>query len=336
MKRLTREDLVGLAGERQGPCVTIYQPADPPGREALEGPIRYKNLLDRAEDALVDGGMKRPEAHTLLLGAWALHGDGEFHHAPGLGLAMFAAPGFFEHHRLPLDFVETVVVGERFHLAPLLPMLTGDGRFFVLALSQGRVRLFEGDRQEVREVELDASTPKSLAEWKKYDEEVKSLQFHTRTDNPASAGERAGIFYGSGSGGEKDNKDDILQWFKQLEDSVEAKMRGERAPLVLAGVEYLLPLYRQASGYPHILDEAITGNQETTSPADLHARAWNSWSRTSPTTSGPPGRRTRSRRAAAPASPGWAKRSGPRMTAASTRCSSAGRAAVGQIRQRQA
>ena len=118
------------------------------------------------------------------------------------------------------------------------------------------------------------STPKSLAEWKKYDEEVKSLQFHTRTDNPASAGERAGIFYGSGSGGEKDNKDDILQWFKQLEDSVEAKIRGERAPLVLAGVEYLLPLYRQASGYPHILDETITGNQETTSPADLHERAW--------------------------------------------------------------
>ena len=138
MKRLTREDLVGLAAERKGPCVSIYQPADPPGREALEGPIRYKNLLDEAEDALVDGGMKRPEAHELLQQAWALHGNAEFHRAPGLGLALFATPGFFDHFRLPLDFVETVVVGDRFHIKPLLPMLTGDGRFYVLALSQGQ------------------------------------------------------------------------------------------------------------------------------------------------------------------------------------------------------
>jgi hypothetical protein len=36
----------------------------------------------------------------------------------------------------------------------------------------------------------------------------------------------------------------------------------------------LLPLYRQASGYRQILDEAITGNQEGTPDAELHRRAW--------------------------------------------------------------
>jgi hypothetical protein len=266
--------VLALAAERPGPCVTIYQPADAPGRGALEGPIRYKNLLDRAEDALVEGGLRRADAHALLQPAWALQADTEFHRAPGKGLALFAAPGFFERHRLPLDFAEMVVVGDRFHLAPLVPMLTGDGRFFVLALSQNQVKLYEGDRQSVSEVELDERVPKSLGEWKKYDEDVESLQFHTRTDHPIGTGERSGIFYGSGSGSEKDVKDDISQWFKQLEDSVEAKIRGDRAPLVLAGVEYLLPLYRQASGNPRILDEVITGNQETTPPAELHRRAW--------------------------------------------------------------
>ncbi len=136
------------------------------------------------------------------------------------------------------------------------------------------MRLLEGDRQAVREVPLGDDVPKSLADWMKYTEEVESLQFHTRTDNPISTDVRGGIFYGSGSGAQRDNKDEILGWFKQLEDAVEEKIREDRAPLVLAGVEYLLPLYRQASGYKHILDEVITGNQEGTSDADLHKRAW--------------------------------------------------------------
>jgi hypothetical protein len=272
--RLDRDHLLELAEERQGPCISIFQPGDPPGREALEGPIRYKNLLDEAEDRLVEQGMRRPDARDILREAWALHGDPAFHRMPTLALALFAAPGFFEYYRVPVEVPELVVIGDRFHLAPLYRMLTGDGRFFVLALSQNQVKLYEGDRHTVCEVELDEKTPQSLAEWKKFDEEIQSLQFHTRTDNPSSVGERGGIFYGSGSGADRDNKDDILQWFKQLEDAVEEKIRGDRAPLLLAGVEYLIPLYRQASGYPRILDEAITGNQENTSAADLQKRAW--------------------------------------------------------------
>lgn len=274
MKRLSREEILELAAERQGPCVSLYLPAEPPGREVLEGPIRYKNLLDDAEGALIAAGVKRGEAHDILQEAWALRGNAEFHRAPGLGLALFVGPGFLRYDRLPLDFAALVVVGARFHIRPLLPLLTGDGRFFVLALSQGSVRLLEGDRHAVREIPLSDDAPRSLADWLKYTEAEKSLQFHTRTDNPASVGERGGVFFGSGSAAEKDNKDDILQWFKQLEDAVADKLRADRAPLVLAGVEYLLPLYRQASGYKYTLDEVITGNQEDTSDADLHRRAW--------------------------------------------------------------
>jgi hypothetical protein len=43
---------------------------------------------------------------------------------------------------------------------------------------------------------------------------------------------------------------------------------------VLAGVEYLFPLYEQANTYPHLLDEGIAGNPEELTPEELHARAW--------------------------------------------------------------
>jgi Bacterial archaeo-eukaryotic release factor family 3 len=52
------------------------------------------------------------------------------------------------------------------------------------------------------------------------------------------------------------------------------KLREQKAPLVLAGVEYLLPLYRQANTYQHLMEEGITGNPEILSAQELHDEAW--------------------------------------------------------------
>jgi hypothetical protein len=43
---------------------------------------------------------------------------------------------------------------------------------------------------------------------------------------------------------------------------------------VLAGVEFLFPLYRQASDHPRIVDGGVTGNPDELSAEDLHERAW--------------------------------------------------------------
>jgi hypothetical protein len=45
-------------------------------------------------------------------------------------------------------------------------------------------------------------------------------------------------------------------------------------PLVLAGVEYLFPIYREANTYLHLLDEGVAGNPDRESAEALHARAW--------------------------------------------------------------
>ena len=45
-----------------------------------------------------------------------------------------------------LHFDELMVVAPGFHVMPLLALLTGDGLFYVLALSQNQVRLLAGTR----------------------------------------------------------------------------------------------------------------------------------------------------------------------------------------------
>ena len=45
-------------------------------------------------------------------------------------------------------------------------------------------------------------------------------------------------------------------------------------PLLLAGVEYLLPIYKEANTYPHLIDTVIKGNPDLLSADELHKSAW--------------------------------------------------------------
>jgi Bacterial archaeo-eukaryotic release factor family 3 len=44
--------------------------------------------------------------------------------------------------------------------------------------------------------------------------------------------------------------------------------------LVLAAVDYLQPIYRQANTYAHLLEEGVKGNPDHLSNNELHDRAW--------------------------------------------------------------
>jgi Bacterial archaeo-eukaryotic release factor family 3 len=52
------------------------------------------------------------------------------------------------------------------------------------------------------------------------------------------------------------------------------ELKGQREPLLLAGVGYLFPIYREASVYPHLLEEGAAGNPDEMKPEELRDRAW--------------------------------------------------------------
>jgi hypothetical protein len=43
---------------------------------------------------------------------------------------------------------------------------------------------------------------------------------------------------------------------------------------VVAGVDYLLPIFREASSYAHLLPKGVSGNPEVLSPEQLQQQAW--------------------------------------------------------------
>jgi len=266
---ISNDELRALAGHREeGPHVSLFMSTARAGAEIQQGPIRFKNLLSEVESQLKEQEMRKPEIEALLNPAQERLQDDDFWQHQSDGLAFFLAREFAQYFCLPERFEELAVVAHRFHLKPLFPLISGDGVFYLLALSQNQVRLFHGSRYHISEVILSDKLPRSLADALGHDLTDEHLQYHT------GGGDFGSPTYHAQGAGKDDVKPEIRKFFSLLDEGLKKSLGHTKAPLVLAGVEYLLPIYRAASSYPELLEEGITGNPETLNGEALHEQAW--------------------------------------------------------------
>lgn len=265
MKNLTLDQIKGLAQQTASPSISIFLPTHRSGQDAQQDPIRLKNLLRDAEKQLLDGGMGPREAGALLQPAQALLDDANFWNHQHDGLAVFMSADDFHYYALPFSVEELLVVAQSYYVKPVLPLFTNNGHYYVLAISQNEIRLFEGTRYGVGQIDLPEGTPESLEAALRLDGPQKTLQMH-----PGGGG---GMFHGQGPGDEE-QKVWIEQYLNLVDTSLKEIFREQNAPLVLAGVDYLLPMYRKVSEYQNIMEEGITGNPDHLRPEELQEQAW--------------------------------------------------------------
>ena len=272
LSRSELETLMDAHGERH---VSLYMPTYRAGDDVLQNSVRFENLLDQAEEQLIEGGMRRPTAEELLSPARALVEDDLFWQQQRDGLAVFLAEGLARKYRLPLAFEELVVVGERFHVKPLLSVLSNNGRFYILALSQHETRLLQGTRYRIGEINLDdrEQVPDSIVEILKWEDPEARLQLHTGTEAVLNGGVAA-VFHGHGVASQDDPEEKILRYFQRLDEGIADLLADDDAPLVLAGDDFLLPLYREANSYPHLVEEGVAEQPSQLDAESLHRRAW--------------------------------------------------------------
>jgi hypothetical protein len=264
MDIFTVADLNQLVNERPGPCVSIYCPVLP-GCE--RDAVHWKNLVRTARRRLDGVGVNGLNADALLGPAAALVDQAEVWQAAGSGLACYVAPGFCRHYRLRLTWPERVIVGRVFDVRPVLPWLAV-GRFFVLGLSQNGVRLIRGTADGQARVPLGGPTNSCEALWAHDSDEMSFA--HTFVGGSGSR--RKAAFHGHGVGVD-DAKDELLVYFRAIDRALHPILRDERDPLVVATVDYLLPLFRKACHYPHLFDTGIPGNPDRWSDRRLADKA---------------------------------------------------------------
>ena len=249
--------------------VSIYLPTQRAGSDTRENAIRMKNRLSDAQRQLEERGWQRDDAEAYLRPAHDLVNDNDFWQHQLDGLAVLLGPDGLQTWRVPQPFEELTVVADALHLKPLLPLVTGDGTFHVLAVSLAQARLYRATHYSVSEVDL-GDTPTSLAEALRFDEFEKD---RGQQEVSRGGGGTGAIAFGVDDLDER-RKTDILRFFRALDDGVRRRLGTEHAPLVFVGVDFLFPLYREANHYDTLLDDHVRGNPDTWGAVELHARAW--------------------------------------------------------------
>lgn len=277
MDILDQKELKQIAGISAEWCISIYLPTHRAGRETQQDPIRLKNLSARAGERLIEYGVRRPEVEKLMRPVEGLQSDENFWQHQGDGLAVFLSPEFSRTLRLPSQFEELAVVGRRFHIKPLLPLLNGNGQFHILAINLNRIRLFLGTRDTMTEVDL-SGIPTSMDEALHMDDPEKHLDFHTGstgTGRPKGRPEgRPAVFHGQGTGSDEDDKKNILRFFNYVNEGLANVIEDGESPLILIGVDYLLPIYREINSHSRLIKGEVEGSPEGMKEKEMHRRAW--------------------------------------------------------------
>ncbi|ADJ25573.1 hypothetical protein Dehly_0246 [Dehalogenimonas lykanthroporepellens BL-DC-9] len=264
MNLLLREDLLSLLRNTETPAVSLYLATHRAGDTDAE-PIRWRHLLDEAESRLTAAGLRAPVAREMLAEPRKFVNDALFWRYQEEGMVCFITPSSFRYFALPFAVPDMAVVGERFHVRPLLPSLESNGIYYLLTLSLNSVALFQCRRRTGRDIPLPEGVH-NVAEANRHDDSEKPLQYHTVGKGPA-------VFHGQADPGDF-NDTHVTLFLQKLCRELEKLLAGERAPLVVAGVENIRARFARECRYPNILPQGVEGNPDRMTPEKLRAAAW--------------------------------------------------------------
>ena len=260
----------GLLEAPSSPCVSLYLSGHRSSPSDGQGRLELKNLIAKAEERLLEQGLRRPVAAQLLAPARDLLTDDDFWQHRQSGLAVFLSPGFAQWLWLPVEPQESVAVGERFALRPLLPAMWPDQRFYVLAVSPEGHRLFRGSRWEFEPVEVKGA-PRTMKEMLAAQGIGSDVTMRTGSGRSRQQGGVAFRGHGIERG---DDEDRTVEFFRQVDKAVVEALRQDPGPLIIAASAGQATAYREATAWQDVAEHCIEGNPDGVRPSDLHEKAW--------------------------------------------------------------
>lgn len=269
---ITRSQFDALSAANFDYAVSIYIPTYRVGQEQ-EDRLRLKNALKQAEHKLTDRhGLTEPQAEDFLAKGYDLVEQPDFWKEQSDGLAVFIADDRFEYFSCPVDFEPLVYLSQQFYLRPLIPALGGETEYYFLALSRGAVKLFAASEYTVAPVDVSGLVPQNMEA---------ALLLDTAENNLSRAGGAEGqrgsnspVYFSRGSEPGTD-VEDVKTYLDRVDKGISDYLCDSNAPLVVGGVDELIPIYHEANTYSHLYKEShVSGNLENDALPMLHEKSW--------------------------------------------------------------
>ncbi|MDF1561211.1 MAG: hypothetical protein P1P83_13550 [Bacteroidales bacterium] len=270
MELLTKELVQELLAADQAPCLSVYMPTHRQHPENLQDKILYKNLIRQLKESLLQK-YSAGEAQEHLESLETLADDNETWNHTSDGLAVFSAPGLFKIVGVHKSFEALALVADSFHTKPLRQYLQSLDHFHVLGLTLRDIRLFEGNRHSLTEVDLSVDTPKTITE--ALGDELTD-RHTTVASYGGSGGESSPMHHDHG--GRKDEIDnDTERFFRVVANTIyEQYSKPSGWPLILAALTEHQSLFQKVNKNPLLLTNGIAINPSSVSPDKLADMAW--------------------------------------------------------------
>ena len=267
---LSKETLAELANYTSDCCISVYIPTHRSGVEVNEqmDSTAFKNALQQVEIQLKEKGYDQAKFARILKPGYDLLRNEKFWYALTEGLALYIAEGHFKLIRLLSTPHEKILINTSFYLSPLVPYMLNNEYFYLLVLSKKQAKLFRANNFGMTRIEVP-ELPNGVDDVVHFEEKDDQKLFRT-----GSSGAGQGANYHGIGGGKPDDKENISMYLEEVDETLWKEiLNKENVPLLLAGVEYLLPLFRKVSHYKNIWEDNLTGSWEHTDDAQLYREA---------------------------------------------------------------
>ncbi|MDD4042535.1 MAG: hypothetical protein PHS75_03935 [Anaerolineaceae bacterium] len=271
MDNLYEDYSAGILDNCEPPCLSLYMPTHRQHPDNQQDPILFRNLVKELEESLLKQYSRR-EVDQLLEPATALMDDREFWNHSLDGLALLIAKDFSRIYRLQLPTPKIAVVANSFHLKPLMYTLQSIDRYQVLGLNQEEVKLFEGNRNALDEIELHPDVPRTLKE--ALGSELTEPYLNFRSPGGVR-GSQTVAFHGHGSKDEE-MAVDAERFFRAVDKAIlEHHSKPSGLPLILAAQSEHHHMFREVSNNPFLVEESLDVHPDSLASIDeLRERAW--------------------------------------------------------------
>ena len=252
-------------------CASLYIPYTPADRRRDPNRIELKNMLSEADSALLMAGATPKQVKKTLRPALKLLTQYKDWPMQRSGLAIFMHHNFFRYYQLPATAqFRLLTVMPYFSLELLMQIIEDNQPYYVLALGHKNVKLYSGDHYEIHQLKI-RDLPEDMHQALNIDEFPKSRETHEIA--PAKLGKGSEAFHGQYNVAQVDKKM-LLEFFRLIDKRLHKVLIKNRLPLVIAGTEYLLPIYRKANTYDNLVPGGIIGDIKATDIEQVRRKAW--------------------------------------------------------------
>lgn len=268
-REINREVILELAGWRSPMAISIYIPTHRAGMEVNEqqDASLFKTMLQEVRKFLLALGWNHPSVEQLLETGMELLRNEKFWYEQQHGLAVFIAENYFSYHKMSYQPKQQIYYNDRFFLVPLMEVLNRNESFFLLTFSKKQSELYKVDHYGLEKVQVE-DMPSGMDSVLRYDKSGSEQLFRS-----GGSGGQGASYHGMSSG-VPDEKTQLAIYLEELDERVmKSVLSTSQLPLLLAAVDYLIPIYKKVSHYKYIADASLTGNFDAVGETELYQKA---------------------------------------------------------------